>query len=208
MSHMRRTAGVLLLALFPFIAYGQTPPPGNPYDPARYPNPIITFVEEKDFKDAEYAQVQKDAGIEILGLSDSEGKRNSLAMAAGKFVKSMPIFAGIRSDVTFYPVIRQNFKLEDGADLLLHSFKFPRVSLPANFGKAVLTEAATEKKKKPSEMRFGGLGPEVLEIRGRDGLLFEKDGKTIVYWEEGGVGHTATSTLRRSELFRIIEDLL
>ena len=206
--HMSRTAVVLMLVLFPVVAPAQTPPPGNPYDPARYPNPIITFVEDKDFKDADYADVQKDAGIEILGLSQSEGKRESMAIAAGKFVKSMPILGGIRTDVTFYPVIRQNFKLAAGSDLLLHSFRFPKVSLPANFGKAVLNEAAVEKKKKPAEMRFGGLGPEVLEIRGTQGLLFEKDGKTTVYWEEAGVGHTATSTLPRRELFRIIEDLL
>jgi hypothetical protein len=57
-------------------------------------------------------------------------------------------------------------------------------------------------------MRFGGTAPEVLEIRRTEGLLFEKDGKITVYWEERGVGHTATSTLAREELFRIIEDLL
>jgi len=198
----------LLIALLPAAAMAQTPPPGSPYDPARHPNPIITFVEEKDFKDADYAQVQKDAEIEILGLSQSEGKREGLAIAPGKFVKSLTILGNIRSDVTFYPVIRQTFKLASGGDLMLHSFKFPRVSLPPNFGRAVLNEAATEKKKKPAEMRFGGMAPEVLEIRGTEGLLFDKDGKITVYWQERGVGHTATSSLPRRDLFRIIEDLL
>jgi len=205
---MLRTARLLLLALLPATAIAQTPPPGSPYDPARFPNPIITFVEDKDFKEADYAQVQKDAGIEILGLSQSEGKRDSLAIAPGRFVRSMTILGNIRSDVTFYPVIRQTFKLSAGGDLLLHSFKFPRVSLPRDFGRIVLNEAATEKKKKPNEMRFGGMAPEVLEIRGTEGLLFDKDGKITVYWEEAGVGHTATSTLERREFFRIIEDLL
>lgn len=205
---MSRTAAILLTILSPTLALSQTPPPGIPFDPARHPNPIITFVEDKDFKTAEYAEVQKDAGIEILGLSQSEGRRESMAIADGKFVKSMNILGGIRTDVTFYPVVRQSFKLAAGSDLTLYSFKFPRVSLPANFGRAVLTEAATQKKKKPSEMRFGGLGPEVLEIRGTQGLLFEKDGKTTVYWEEAGVGHAAMSTLPRREFFRIIEDLL
>jgi len=206
--HMLRTARLVLFALLPSAAMAQTPPPGNPYDPARHPNAIITFVEEKDFKGADYAQVQKDAGIDILGLSQSEGKRDALAIAPGRFVKNMTILGNIRSDVTFYPVVRQTFKLTAGRDLLLHSFKFPRVSLPPNFGRAVLNEAATEKKKKPTEMRFGGTAPEVLEIRGTEGLLFEKDGMVTVYWEERGVGHTATSTLPREELFRIIEDLL
>ena len=205
---MLRTAGLLALILFPFAAPAQTPPPGSPYDPARFPNPIITFVEDKDFKEADYAQAQKDAGIEILGLSQEEGKRAAMSVAAGRFVKSMTIIGNIRTDVTFYPVVRQTFKLTGGMDLILHSFKFPRVSLPANFTKFVLTEAATQTKKKPSEMRFGGLGPEVLEIRGAPGLLFEKDGRTTVYWEERGVGHTATSTLPRRELFRVVEDLL
>ena len=207
MVHMSRTTA-LLLFLFPAVALAQTPPPGNPYDPAKHPNPIITFVEEKEFKGADYALVEKDAGIEVLGLSQDEATRQSMAMADGRFVKSMNIFGRIRTDVTFYPVVRQNFKLSAGPDLTLYSFKFPKVSLPPDFGRAVLNEAATEKKKKPSEMRFGGVGPEVLEIRGTEGLLFEKDGKTTVYWEERGVGHTVTSTLPRRELFRIIEDLL
>ena len=205
---MLSTARLLVFALLPTAAIAQTPPPGNPYDPARYPNPIITFIEDKDFKSGDYAQVQKDAGIDILGLSQSEGKRDALSMAPGRFVKSMTILGNIKSDVTFYPVVRQTFKLTDGGDLLLHSFKFPRVSLPQDFRRAILNEAAVEKKKKPSEMRFGGMAPEVLEIRGTDALLFEKDGKITIYWEEAGVGHTATSMLGRRDLFRVIEDLL
>ena len=205
---MSRTAAILLMVSMPAAALAQTPPPGSPFDPARHPNPIVTFVENRDFKTADFAEVQKNSGIEILGLSQPVGQRDSMTIADGKFVKSMNILGGIRTDVTFYPVVRQSFKLAAGSDLTLYSFKFPRVALPPNFGRAVLNEAATEKKKKPSEMRFGGLGPEVLEIRGRQGLLFEKDGTTTVYWEESGVGHTASSTLPQKELFRIIEDLL
>ena len=67
--------------------------------------------------------------------SQSEGKRDSLAIAPGRFVRSMTIIGDIRSDVTFYPVIRQTFKLTEGGDLVLHSFKFPRVSLPRDFGR-------------------------------------------------------------------------
>ena len=141
-------------------------------------------------------------------MSQDEAARESMAIADGRFVRNMNILGNIRTDVTFYPVVRQSFKLTAGSDLTLHSFKFPRVALPANFGRAVLNEAAVEKRKKPTEMRFGGLGPEVLEIRGREGLLFEKDGKITVYWEERGVGHTVSSTISRRELFRIIEDLL
>ena len=71
-----------------------------------------------------------------------------------------------------------------------------------------MNEAAVERKKKPAEMRFGGAKPEVLEIRGARALLFEKDGSLTVYWQEQGVGHTATASMPRQTLFEIIEDLL
>src|SRR5262245_47268123 len=166
---MLRTAAILMTVLMPTLATAQTPPPGNPFDPARHPNPIITFVETEDFRSADYAEIQKTAGIDILGLSQSEGQRQSIAIADGRFARNMNVLSGVRTDVTFYPVVRQTFKLTAGSDLTLYSFKFPRVALPPNFARAVLNEAATEKKKKPTEMRFGGMAPEVLEIRGTEG---------------------------------------
>jgi hypothetical protein len=205
MSRILTFLGVALLAI---PAPAQVPPPGTPYDPGKHPNPIVTFVETKDFKPSDAGQVQKSAGIELMGLSQSEGKRESLEMADGKFVKNMSIIGRLRTDVTFYSVVRQLFKLANGTDFLLHSFKFPRVVIPKEYVDYVLTEAATQKKKKPSEMRFGGNAPEQLEIRGAPGLLFEKDGIVTVYWQEDGVGHTATAELPRRELFRVIEDLL
>ena len=185
----------------------QTPPPGVPFDASKHPNPIITFVEEKDFKPVSYEQAKKDAGIEFLGLSQDEGKRESVEVADGRFVKNMSIL-NFRTDVTFYPVVRQKFKLAGGMDLVLYSFKFPRVALPREYARIILNEAAIEKKKKPSEMRFGGTAPEQLEIRGARGLLWEKDGQTTIYWQEEGVGHVVMAMLDRQELFRVIEDLL
>jgi hypothetical protein len=208
MAVMFRTTTFLMALLAPAAAGAQTPPPGDPYNPARHPNPIITYVENKDFKPSDYQKAEKDAGIEILGLSQSEGKRESVETADGKFVKSMPILSGIRSDVTFYSVVRQKFTLAGGSDLTVYSFRFPKVALPANFGRAVLNEAATEKKKKPSEMRFGGATSETIEIRGTGGLLFEKDGQKTVYWQENGTAHTATASLPLKELLRVVEDLL
>lgn len=164
-------------------------------------------MEEKDFKAAASDQAKKDAGIDLLGLSQDEGKRQSIEIADGRFVKNMNILV-VRTDVTFYPVVRQKFKLREGADLVLYSFRFPKVALPQDFTRIVLNEAALEKKKKPSEMRFGGAKPETLEIRGARALLFENGGQTTVYWQEQGVGHTATSSLPRKDLFEIIEDLL
>lgn len=189
------------------IASGQTPPPGTPFDASKHPNPIVTFVETKDFKPVAASDAGKTSGLELLGISQSEGKRESVEIAEGRFVRNMSIL-GIRTDVTFYPVVRQKFKLSGGADLILSSFRFPKVALPPDFTRIVLNEAALEKKKKPNEMRFGGAKPEVLEIRGARGLLFEDNGQITVYWQEGGVGHTATSAMPRKELFEIIEDLL
>jgi hypothetical protein len=188
-------------------ARAQTPPPGPPFDPSKHPNPIITFVETKDFRPAALEQVRKESGIDLLGISQEEGKRESIEIADGRFVKNMPI-VGFRTDVTFYPVVRQTFALRQGGTLVLHSFRFPKVSLPPDFGRIVLNEAAVERKKKPSEMRFGGAKPETLEIRGAKALLFESDGQITVYWQENGAVHTATASLPRKQLFRIIDDLL
>jgi hypothetical protein len=188
-------------------AFAQTPPPGAPFDSSKHANPIITFVEIKEFKPVTSSEAAKTSGLELLGISQSEGKRDSVEIADGRFVKNMSIL-GIRTDVTFYPVVRQKFKLSGGADLVLHSFRFPKVNLPPDFTRIVLNEAALERRKKPSEMRFGGAKPEVLEIRGARGLLFEDNGQITVYWQEDGVGHTATSSLPRQELFEVVEDLL
>jgi hypothetical protein len=198
---------LLVIVVSTLPAAGQTPPPGAPFDASRHPNPIVTFVEEKDFKSVTYDQAKKDAGIELLGLSQDEGKRESVELADGRFVKNMSIL-GFRTDVTFYPVVREKYKLASGSNLVLYSFRFPRVTLPREYARMILNEAAIEKKKKPSEMRFGGTAPEQLEIRGARGLLWEKEGQITVYWQEEGVGHVAMAPLPRQELFRVIEDLL
>jgi hypothetical protein len=208
MSHHAR---FLLAAAVCFGAagslFGQTPPPGAPFDAAKHPNPIVTFAELKDFKNASAEEARKESGIELLGLSREEGERQAVQIAAGRFVRNMSII-GFRTDVTFYPVVRQTFRLPRGGDLLLHSFRFPRVALPRDFSRIVLNEAAVERKKKPSEMRFGGAKPETLEIRGAPALLFEDEGRITVYWQEEGVGHAVTGQLPRSDLFELIEDLL
>src|SRR2546425_3146430 len=197
----------LFAFLFPSVAAAQTPPPGAPFDPSKHPNPIVTFVEEKDFKPVAYDRAKADAGIELLGLSQDEGKRGSVELAEGRFVKNMPIL-NFRTDVTFYPVVRQKFKLAGAMGLVLYSFKFPRVALPREYARIILNEAAIEKKKKPSEMRFGGTAPEQLEIRGARGLLWEKDGQITIYWQEEGIAHVAMGAMARGEMVRVIDDLL
>jgi hypothetical protein len=204
---MFRVALFVFAVLLSTVAVAQTPPPGAPYDASRHPNPIVTFVEEKDFKPGTYEEAKKAAGIELLGLAQDEAKQQSVEFADGRFVKNMPIL-NFRTDVTFYAVVRQKFKLSGGSDLILYSFRFPKVALPPQYTRMVLNEAAIEKRKKPSEMRFGGNPPEELEIRGAPGLLWQKDGQTTVYWEEEGVGHVVTGSQPQEELFRVIEDFL
>jgi hypothetical protein len=204
---MFRVPLFVLAVLISSAAMGQTPPPGAPYDASKHPNPIVTFVEEKDFKPASYEDAKRAAGIELLGLGQDDAKQVSIELADGKFVKNMQIL-NFRTDVTFYAAVRQKFKLSNGPELVLYSFRFPKVALPPQYARIVLNEAAVEKRKKPSEMRFGGSAPEELDIRGARGLLWEKDGVTTVYWQEDGIGHVVTGSQKQDELFEVIEDLL
>ena len=204
---MCRVAFFVLAVLLSTVAGAQTPPPGAPYDSSKHPNPIVTFVEEKDFKPATYEEAKRAAGIELLGLAQDQAKQQSVELADGRFVKNMQIL-NFRTDVTFYAVVRQNFKVSSGSDLVLYSFRFPKVALPSQYARMVLNEAATEKRKKPSERRFGGNPPEELEIRGAPGLLWRKDGQLTVYWQEEGVGHVVRGSQPQEELFRVIEDFL
>ena len=201
---------VALFVLFLFAAAAagaQTPPPGPPFDASKHPNPIVTFVEEKDFKPSTYEEVKKQAGFELLGLAQDEVKQQTVELADGRFVKNMQIL-NFRTDVTFYPVVRQRFKLSSGTDVALYSFRFPKVALPPEYARMVLNEAAIEKRKKPSDMRFGGTAPEQFEIRGARGLLWEKDDQITVYWQEQGIGHVVSGPPPRERLFDIIEDFL
>src|SRR3989454_12849371 len=90
----------LFAFLFSSVATAQTPPPGAPFDPSKHPNPIVTFIEEKDFKPVTYEKAKAEAGIDLLGLSQDEGKRSSVELADGRLAKNMSIL-NFRTDVTF-----------------------------------------------------------------------------------------------------------
>src|SRR5215475_4763311 len=181
MFRMFRTGAFLLILAAATSAFAQTPPPGAPFDPGKHPNPIVTFVETKDFKPLANGQAKAEAGIDLLGLAQDEGKLESLEIAPGRFVKNMSVL-NVRTDVTFYPVVRQTFKMSDGgAELVIYSFRFPKVALPKDFTYTMLNKTAIKKKKKPTEMRFGGQNAETFDIRGAHALLLEKDGETTVY---------------------------
>ena len=207
MFAMTRMLGFVALALlFAAESFAQVPP-GLPYDATKHPNVIVTWVTNSDFKTAAYADARDAADIELMALSQTEGKRESIQMAETSLKK---VRIGVRdADVTFYPVVRQTFRLTDGAPFVLHSFKFPKVPLPPQLAERVLNEAAFLKTKKPEDARFGlSQPPEMFDIRGYDALMFDRGGELTVFWVEDGVGHTATAKLPQKELFRLIEDLL
>src|SRR5438132_3578879 len=131
----------LFAFLFSSVAASHSPPPCAAFVASKHPNPIVTFVEEKDFKPVAYDKAKADAGIELLGLSQDEGERGSVELAEGRFVKNMSIL-NFRTDVTFYPVVREKFKLANGSDLVLYSFRLAKVALPREDARMIWNEAA------------------------------------------------------------------
>ena len=195
---------IVLLALLTVPALAQVPP-GLPYDKAKHPNPIVTYVTNADFKTSTYTDARDLADIELLGLSQNEGKRDSIQVAETT-MKRVKI-GGRDADVTFYPVVRQIFTLTDGNRFVLHSFKFPRHPIPPQLAERILNEAALMKMRRPEEGRFGlGPAPEELEIRGAAAFLFDDEGELTLFWTEGGVAHTVTAKIPRRELFRLVEE--
>jgi hypothetical protein len=196
---------VLFFVVTPF-ALAQVPP-GLPYDAAQHANPIVTYVSNADFKATTYAEARDRADIELLGLSQNEGKRESIQIALTSLKKIR--IAGRDIDVTLYPVVRQTFALTDGTPFVLHSFKFPKVPFPPQIAAQILNEAAFGKPRRPQDARFGAADPpEMMDIRGSEALLFDRDGELTVFWTEEGTVHTATAKVPEREMFRLVEDLL
>ena len=142
-----------------------------------------------------------------MGLSKEEGTLQDVALAEVG-IKKVDVLQR-RMEISFSPVVRQTFKLVGGGEMILHSFKSPKVPLPLEMQDALLQEAIASVKKKPSERRFGPVSaPEQLALRGTRALLFEKDNQLIIAWQEEGVTHTAASSLPRKSFFRLLDDLL
>ena len=182
-------------------------PAGEPYNPEKHPNPILTFVERDDFKPTTYDEARVTADIELLGISADEGSRKDLDMASGA-VNKIKIL-GRNTEVLFYPVVRQTFLLIEGESFILYSFKDPKPDIPSGIVASVLDRHAFTKAKKPEEGRFGlSSPPEQLGIRGSAALLFDDDGELTLFWQDQRASHVATSTVDRQTLFRLVEDLL
>ena len=186
-------------------------PAGPPYQPGTHSNPIVSFATADDFKPSTYDEARNQADLDLLGLSASEGTRESISITES-YVDEIKIL-GSDVDVLFYPVVRQTFRLVDGDEFLLYSFKDPRpTGIPSSILASVLNEHAFRPDRKPEESRFGpGERPEQLEIRGSAALLFddsENGGNLTLFWQDEIASHVAVAKVSRQRMFRIVEDLL
>src|SRR6476646_3421898 len=119
MSPMNRFVIFVAVAALASPLFGQMQQPGVPpgfnYDPAKHVNPVITYVESKDFKPSNYKDAEAAMGHSLMGLSKETGSLESVAVAdlGGKPPKDLRLPV----PVAFYPVVQQNFKLVEGGTL-------------------------------------------------------------------------------------------
>jgi hypothetical protein len=194
---------VSAVLLLPFGSLRAQIPPGPPYVAENHPNAIVTFVDESDFVPTTYQEARSEAGFELLGLSGSEGRRETVEITAGK-VEEVRIL-GRRTEVLYYPVVRQKFLLPDGETFTLYSFRNPRTDLPPE----ALNQHAFQRHDKPEDRRFGpDLPPGEFVVRSTDALIFVDDDGRSVFWQESGRSHVAASAVDFDTLILLIEDLL
>jgi hypothetical protein len=200
-----------VLFLLETCAMGQVPP-GMPFDPAKNPNPIETFLRNQDFKPSTYAEARKVVGFDPLGLSGKEGKAVSVevgtpAQATQKIALPSDEFPTIKVD--FSPVFRQVYILTSGEMLTLDAFKFPKVPIPLNELTDVLNSAAFRPGSKTWKARFGPTNPpERLMVRDTAALLFDDNHEFVLFWREGEDCYVIKTTAARKDLFRLVDDLL
>lgn len=212
---MNRIATFLLVGLAlatVAVAQGREPrppeiPPGPSYDSAKHPNPLITYVQSKDFKTLTYKEAQDSVDFPLMGVSKETGSVDSIAVAQPPMDPQKELKLDVKA--TFYPVVRQVFKIANGGEVALYSFKAPRVQENPFARLQVGGMRSNRGPMNPKQKRFGSVQlPEEMEVRGLPGLYFE-DGKTLtVVWVEEGVTYAATSGLSKKALFDVIDDLL
>jgi len=180
-------------------------PAGVPFNPDRHPNPIVTWVEEKNFKMATFSTAVAAVGVDTMSLSQERGRRESVELASPSPARQKLRMVGEEVEVTFYPVMRQNYKLKSGHSFVLYTFRFPRALTSAD----VLNAAAFARPVRGATPRFGSLPvPDRIEVRGNPGLYFDGPKQRSVYWFELGASHSATTDASKDEFFDVLEDLL
>src|SRR5689334_16269486 len=107
-------------------------PAGVPFNPDRHPNPIVTWVDEKNFKATTFATAVAAVGVDTMSLSQDQGRRESVELASPSPARQRIRMVGEDVEVTFYPVMRQNYKLKSGHTFVLYTFRFPRALTSAD----------------------------------------------------------------------------
>jgi len=196
---------------FAATAFGQVPP-GPAYNPGKHPNPVVTYIQTKDFKKATYSEAKKAVGFDPLGLSEKEGDRQSMEVALPNPATqrvTLPDEEFPFIKVEYYPVVRQTYLLKSGNVLVLDAFKFPRVPIPLNDMTGVLNDAAFWPGNKYWKPRFGpATVPERVSVRGLAALLFDDNKEFVLFWREGTECYVIKTKASRTDLFRIAADLL
>jgi hypothetical protein len=195
---------VVWILMLGAVAFAQVPA-GVPYDPRKHANPIVTWVEQKDFQKVSFVEASEKVGVELMSLSRDEGERTSVELATPGTARQKIRSYGEEYEVTFYPVMRQTYKLKSGSTFLLYTFRFPRALTTADF----LNLTAFGKPPRGVTPRFGAAAlPDQIEIRGVPGLYFDDGKHRTIYWFELGAGYTVTTDASKEELFKVLEDLL
>ena len=180
-------------------------PAGVPFEAEKHPNPIVTWVAEKDFKPTSFREASEQVGFEVMGLSRDVAERLSIEIAVPANPRQRLRLVNEQFEVTFYPVMRQNYRLKSGKSFQLYTFRFPRALTSAD----VLNQAAFGRPPRGAVPRFGTLPlPDRIEIRDVPGLYFDEGKRRTIYWFELGAGYSVTTEAERDELFEVLEDLL
>ena len=180
-------------------------PAGTSYDAGKHPNPIVTWVSEKDFKKTSFLEAAEKVGLEIMGLSRDQGERTSVELAVPSSARQRIRLVNQEFEVTFYPVMRQTYMLKSGKTLQLYTFRFPRALTSAD----VLNQAAFGRPPRGTVPRFGSLPlPDRIDIRDAPGLYFDDEKRRTIYWFELGAGYSVTTDADKEELFQVLDDLL
>jgi hypothetical protein len=204
MKALRVTAIAIILLCIASTFLAQVPA-GVSFNSEKHANPIVTWVQRKDFKTSTFSAAVTAIGVDTITLSKDQGQRDSVELASPSPARQKIRIAGYDVEVTFYPVMRQNYKLKSGHNFSLYTFRFPRAATTA----AVLNSAAFDRPFRGEVPRFGKLPlPDRIDIRDNPGMYFEGEKERTVYWFELGASHSATTDAPKDELFKVLDDLL
>ena len=203
-SLLTATCAILAAASVTVPVFGQVPA-GVPYEPNKHPNPIVTWVKEKDFRKTSLVDAAATIGVELMSLSKDQGERVSVEIASPSPAKQKIQIINEEYEVTFYPVMRQTYKLKSGKTFVLYTFKYPRALTTPEF----LNRTAFGRAPRGTVPRFGPVPfLERIDIRVVPGIYMVLGQSRTVYWFELGAGYSVTTDAPKDELFKVIEDLL